>query len=81
MSIQSEFKGLDFSFIIDKNVPKKFLSDTKRINQVLFSLLGNSVKYTNVGHITVTIEKMISSDPNAYGELEQIDYQGEKYDY
>ena len=32
MSIQSEFKGLDFSFIIDKNVPKKFLSDTKRIN-------------------------------------------------
>jgi signal transduction histidine kinase len=32
MSIQSEFKGLEFSFVIDKNVPKKFLCDSKRIN-------------------------------------------------
>jgi signal transduction histidine kinase len=32
MSIQAEFKGLEFTFIIDKNVPKIVLSDGKRIN-------------------------------------------------
>lgn len=64
--------------MIDKNVPKKFLSDSKRINQVLFSLLGNAIKYTNVGHITVNIQNKISSE---LGELEQVDYQDEKFDY
>jgi signal transduction histidine kinase len=62
MSIQSEFKGLEFSFIVDKNVPKCLVGDAKRINQVLFSLLGNAIKYTTEGHIKVFIERIISSN-------------------
>jgi two-component system CheB/CheR fusion protein len=76
MSIQSEFKDLEFAVKIDKNVPKKFLSDPKRINQILFSLLGNAIKYTNVGHITVCVEKILQSND----EQENFENQGQKYD-
>ena len=39
--------------------------DSKKINQVLFSLLGNAIKYTTEGKISVTI-KMI--DPSCMPE-------------
>ena len=60
MTIQSQHKNLDFSFFVDKNVPKKILSDNSRISQVLFSLLGNAVKYTTAGTISLKIEKILS---------------------
>ena len=81
MSIQTEFKDLEFAIVIDKNVPKKFISDSKRINQVIFSLMGNAIKYTTAGHIKIAIEKIIGSDGASFEEPEQIEYQGEKYDF
>ena len=70
MSIQTEFKDLEFAIVIDKNVPKKFISDSKRINQVIFSLMGNAIKYTTAGHIKIAIEKIIGSDGASFEEPE-----------
>jgi two-component system, sensor histidine kinase and response regulator len=40
---------------IDKEVPRMVNGDNKRLCQVLFSLLGNSVKYTEEGCISVNV--------------------------
>ena len=40
---------------IDKDVPSMINGDNKRLCQVLFSLIGNAVKYTDDGYISVHV--------------------------
>ncbi len=47
-------KGLDFSFTIDSNVPDILNGDPYRLNQVLVNLLGNAIKFTKTGGVTIT---------------------------
>ncbi len=48
-------KKLDFITIINKNVPPNILLDQARIRQVLFNIIGNSIKFTDKGSITLEI--------------------------
>ena len=47
-------KGLALSFAIDAGVPAVVVGDPGRIRQILLNLIGNAVKFTDVGSITVT---------------------------
>jgi len=38
------------------SIPKNFYADKKRINQILFNLIGNGVKFTRKGSVKVTVE-------------------------
>jgi signal transduction histidine kinase len=55
MKVQAQFKNLNLTVKINQDVPKVVNGDSKRLCQVLFSLLGNSVKYTDRGSISVLI--------------------------
>ena len=55
MDFQIEQKGLRLLLEVDDSVPLMIKSDRKRIKQVLFNLIGNAVKYTLRGEITVTV--------------------------
>ncbi|MFZ5515760.1 MAG: response regulator [Candidatus Zhuqueibacterota bacterium] len=48
-----EQKGVDLFLSIDKNVPNSLVGDPMRIRQILVNLLGNAIKFTEVGSITV----------------------------
>lgn len=41
--------------IIDENVPQNIVIDPKRYKQVIFNLIGNSLKFTFRGGITVEV--------------------------
>ena len=51
MNVRS--KGLDFMLDVDEKIPHSLLLDSTRIRQILFNLVGNAVKFTDNGTITL----------------------------
>ncbi|HCQ30417.1 MAG TPA: hypothetical protein DIU39_09035 [Flavobacteriales bacterium] len=52
---KAEEKGLLFEYKIDENIPQYLVGDPVRINQVLFNLIGNAVKFTLKGSVKLTV--------------------------
>ncbi len=48
-------KGLKMKINIDKGSPEIILLDETRLRQVLFNLVGNAVKFTKKGEITISL--------------------------
>jgi len=49
-------KGLKSYMRIEKTVPPKMLLDGHRINQVCINLIGNAIKFTETGSISITVQ-------------------------
>lgn len=58
-SISLSEKGLGFHWSIDDRIPKTLVGDVERLKQIFINLIGNAVKFTNQGGITLvaTLEK------------------------
>jgi signal transduction histidine kinase len=48
-------KGVDLVIQIDRAIPQMLKGDPYRLNQILFNLVGNAVKFTSRGSITVDV--------------------------
>ncbi|WP_294230206.1 response regulator [uncultured Shimia sp.] len=55
LGIRAEAKGLKINVNYDTSVPSNYLGDASRVRQVLLNLLGNAIKFTEIGRIDVSV--------------------------
>jgi len=49
-------KGVKISYEIEKSVPQFIMGDKTKISQILINIVGNAVKFTEVGKIQIKIK-------------------------
>ncbi len=54
-------KRLDFAVTVSRKVPSSVIGDAARIRQILLNLVGNAIKFTETGSVSVLVD-MIADD-------------------
>lgn len=62
--LQARDKGLGFVYEFDDTLSDDMYGDEKRLRQVLFNLLGNAIKFTKQGQVTLRVKKLETRDVN-----------------
>ena len=72
-ALQTAGKGIELIVTIDPEVPVMVRADPVRLRQVVLNLLGNAVKFTHEGHITVHVANQAKADERASLTIEVTD--------
>ena len=64
-SVTAERKGLTLDIEISPTLPKMLIIDETRIRQILLNLVGNAIKFTHEGGITITVAPEEYSEPSS----------------
>ncbi|WP_372396066.1 response regulator [Azospirillum sp. HJ39] len=59
---RAQEKGIEIGFYIDPMLRRTLLGDPTRIRQILVNLVGNAVKFTDVGSVAVELEALDVTD-------------------
>jgi len=57
LSIRAQQKGLDFSFEVDPQVVDLVAGDPVRLRQIILNLVGNAIKFTSTGGVTISVRR------------------------
>jgi len=63
MSVNAGDKNLELAIGIEPDVPKIFIGDAHRLQQILVNLVGNAIKFTEHGEVSVLV-KTVARDTN-----------------
>ncbi|MFI5219716.1 MAG: tetratricopeptide repeat protein [Bacteroidia bacterium] len=60
--VRADEKNLKLSLFIDDSIPDLLIGDQLRLNQILFNLLNNAIKFTDKGFVKLEIKKLKEDD-------------------
>ena len=63
-AIQADQRNIDLVYWIDDKVPHMVVVDATRLRQILVTLVGNAVKFTEHGEIYIEVSKVSEKDGN-----------------
>jgi len=68
LQFQAKKKNLDLNYDYSSKLPQIFMGDVTRIRQILVNLLGNALKFTEKGKVSLTINgfKIDNTKDNEY---------------
>lgn len=69
---RAQSKGLRLSLEVAAGCPRAITSDEGRLRQVITNLLGNAVKYTNEGEVTLRAAAQAAEGPGDYTLLVEV---------
>jgi PAS domain S-box-containing protein len=61
--LEAQKKGLQLIFALDSKLPELLIGDEARLRQILFNLVGNALKFTEKGSITIAISPLPITSP------------------
>lgn len=53
VALQAHLKGLELGCVVDHNIPLELVGDPARIRQIVINLVGNALKFTSEGSVSV----------------------------
>jgi len=62
LAIKAHQKNIELAYNINQNVPEKLMGDSMRIRQVIINLIGNAIKFTEIGEVLLNIIPINKSD-------------------
>ncbi|CAI4216536.1 unnamed protein product [Parascedosporium putredinis] len=57
LAVKANEKVLDLTYKVDSSVPDHLIGDSFRLRQVILNLVGNAIKFTENGEVSLTIKK------------------------
>ncbi|MXP26598.1 PAS domain S-box protein [Altererythrobacter indicus] len=62
MNAEADKKGLELTLEVDDAVPQVILSDSLRLRQIILNLVGNALKFTAEGYITIRAQLVLGGE-------------------
>ncbi len=62
LAFKAQEKGLDTACIVADDVPRFLKGDPGRLRQILFNLIGNAIKFTVTGGVSVHVDRIGQTD-------------------
>lgn len=62
LNVRAQVKGLDLFLKVSSRLPGEVKVDEKRLHQVLINLLGNAIKFTEIGSVSLQVDVLALSN-------------------
>lgn len=69
LAVKANEKFLDLTYRVDSSVPDYVVGDSFRLRQIILNLVGNAIKFTEHGEVSLTIQEskdLQPKNPNEY---------------
>ncbi|MCX5811055.1 MAG: response regulator [Proteobacteria bacterium] len=65
LAVKANEKGLELVCLINPDVPSLLLGDPGRLRQILLNIIGNSIKFTEKGEVSVIVDLVYENEVSA----------------